>query len=736
MMDELSGACTPATEVLHFSVDAGLLFELGQRLVGRRSVAVAELIKNSYDADATRAIVSFENVTLPGGRIVITDDGLGMTRQQFEVGWMRIGTDDSRRRPLSALYARPRSGAKGVGRLACLRLARHVQVSTIAVDSLGHKQRLQANLCWDAFAPGDRVESVPIEVSVAPAERGATTGTTLILDQLWESWTQEDIASLRNDLLDLVSPMSPTKSKGQDVGEGDPGFSFAIEVPEYPQVSGDVGADFLKWAWGVLSGTLSDEGKASYNIRLRDDREFSFAPADVEFNRIHGVRFQVYYFVYSGATFGRSGFRLPDARRMGRERGGVRVYLDGFRVFAYGAPGDDWLNLDADRGRRLTTTPDELSHLVADAKRPMLLLPGNMQLFGAVDLSRRDNPEVEIGLSRERFVENEAYTQLRKYVRMGVDWLTVVFARIRAQDESLRPVVEHDDYSVPAGIERVREALSKVVPTIDPEVRKDIDEALTLVADRFRSHEEQRIGELSMLRVLASAGVVVAVLEHTLAGFVAEAEHIQNGMERIRQYVFPEAIVEYDEITQELQSWAAVLREQSSLVGELLARESRTRPRRVAVRPVVERVFQAFSVHGAQFGVDLQNSVSPDTRTPPMYLAEFMSIVVNLVTNAMKAVQTSPIRRVNVTAGREGNGVVLRVLDTGVGIPTELRDEVFEPFFTTSNPDPLLGVGTGLGLTIARDLTRQYGGSIGVVDCEAPWVTCLEVLLPEEGHAA
>jgi hypothetical protein len=51
------------SEPLHFEVDTGLLVQLGEQLVARRSVALAELIKNAYDADATVCTVLLENVT-------------------------------------------------------------------------------------------------------------------------------------------------------------------------------------------------------------------------------------------------------------------------------------------------------------------------------------------------------------------------------------------------------------------------------------------------------------------------------------------------------------------------------------------------------------------------------------------------------------------------------------------------------------------------------------------------
>ena len=75
---------------LNFTVDSRLLQELGERLVGKHFVALAELIKNSYDADAN--LVKLKFLDENGGMFVIEDDGEGMTFEEFKNFWMRIGS--------------------------------------------------------------------------------------------------------------------------------------------------------------------------------------------------------------------------------------------------------------------------------------------------------------------------------------------------------------------------------------------------------------------------------------------------------------------------------------------------------------------------------------------------------------------------------------------------------------------------------------------------------------------
>lgn len=113
----------PSEGEFRFDVDCGLLFQLGEELVSRRSLALAELIKNAYDADATHVIVTFRNVSSPGGEIMVLDNGTGIPFTRIIDTWMRIATTEKERHPASELYRRQRAGAKGIGRFAARNLS-------------------------------------------------------------------------------------------------------------------------------------------------------------------------------------------------------------------------------------------------------------------------------------------------------------------------------------------------------------------------------------------------------------------------------------------------------------------------------------------------------------------------------------------------------------------------------------------------------------------------------------
>lgn len=117
---------------LTFSVDSSLLFQLGEQLVAKPSIALAELVKNAYDADATEVTIEFEKVDRPGGTITVADNGYGMTFEDIQRGWMRIATAAKRNNTVSKVYCRSVTGAKGIGRFAARRLGNKLELQSTA----------------------------------------------------------------------------------------------------------------------------------------------------------------------------------------------------------------------------------------------------------------------------------------------------------------------------------------------------------------------------------------------------------------------------------------------------------------------------------------------------------------------------------------------------------------------------------------------------------------------------
>jgi len=716
---------------VRFSADTSLLRELGERLVSRPSIALAELVKNSYDADAIQVVLRFEGVTSPGGKIVVQDNGEGMTLEVFKRAWMKIATDEKIRNPRSKRFRRHRTGSKGVGRFACQVLAKKLALESVAYTN-GKCERIQAEFDWDKYTTGKDVTEVSVTCLREILSGPQSTGTTLILENTRVPWSEKELADLRRDIISLVTPFpwQPESNKLRGTRGRDPGFQVKFEVPEYPEFEGPASRHILDNSWCTLTGHVDDRGMATYELRETTSKRRHSFTTTTNFQKLGETTLTVYFFVYKPRYFLGVDIGLREMQRLGRTFGGVRVYLDDFRVFRYGEAGDDWLELEFDRSRRAATMPEEISSEAEGAgERPMLLLPGNNQLFGVVFLSRSSNPNIDLTITRDRLLDNEAFRQLKRFVRLGIDWMTVKYAaataevRLKARERPQDPV---------ALLDSVRQEIlehERVLGSATGQLLTSLELAKTAV----KSQREQMIGELAMLRVLASTGTMILIFQHELAILLSELRYEWTKLKRHSSLLTHPTREEFTESLDHLDDWISSVEQEGSLLGLLLGRPSRQQRKPWVLRQVLQQLFGAFQHYLEEDDIEPPLiEVSPSIRTPPVFLCEIAAVFLNLLTNSIKAVKSLPSRKIAVRALESEKELEILFLDTGPGVPPDRREEVFRPFQSTSEPDPIFGQGTGLGLKIVRDIIQDYGGKIAFVNPPSGWGACVRIVLPKE----
>jgi len=485
-----------------FDIDSRLLFELGENLVTNRAIALSELVKNSYDADATEAIVRMKNVRQPGGTIVVEDNGIGMSLSTFKKTWMRIATIDKEENPISKVYKRKKAGKKGIGRFACRRLSKRLILKSVSEEN-NKKEELSAIFNWAAFTPGSDVNEIPVEYSAREVNKNTPTGTVLILEDTNEGWTEWNIRELRNELSDLISPVTfkPEVKTKKITREYDPGFHIEFECPEFPAKEKTLDTEFFKNAWTKLIGHVNEKGEASYEIEVINkiiDKKGKVFKRQERFKHLKNTELEVYILSYRADLFKKSEWSLYKVRKIGGERGGIKVYADKFRVFGYGGKGDDWLRLDYDRGRSVVGVDEEVSGISED-KRPGLRLFRNHHLFGHVIFSKNENPAMEITANRERLIDSDSFEELRKFVRLGIDFATVLYAneihkerekikeRKKAEEEAMRKADEEAKKRIEEAIKKAEERAARA-----DEARKEAEERAARAEEERKEAEAER----------------------------------------------------------------------------------------------------------------------------------------------------------------------------------------------------------------------------------------------------
>jgi len=842
---------TEEKEEVYFNIDSRLLLQLGENLVTNRAVALAELVKNSYDADATNVQVSLKNIRTPDGTIIIKDNGLGMTLSTFKKTWMRIATIDKANNPISKIYKRKKAGEKGIGRFACRRLSRRLRIESVAFNEDGNKEKLTAIFNWTAFTPGSDVDKIPVKYSTTTVDDKTPSSTILILEDTKDSWTAWDVRRLRNELTDLISPTTfKSEHEIEEIpNEYDSGFYIEFDCPEFPTKEERLDETFLKNAWAKLSGKVDENGVATYEIKVLNkvinniNKSYERLEA---FQNFKNAELEINFFVYHRDFFKGSEWGANDAGKIGHQRGGIRVYADKFRVFGYGEKGDDWLKVDYDRGRSVSGLDNELSDFQENIdKRPGLRLFMNHALFGHVSFIKKSNPKLKITVNRERLANDEAFEDLRKFVRLGIDFATILYSgevtrkraieeqkknaieeerkkieevlkkkaedarikaieqarkadedRIRAEErtkqaelerkkaeENLRKVeeerrkaeierrkAEEEERRKADGLakKRLQEAfrieneniIAEEVARKKEEERRSKEEEIRLKADEERKKaEEIRLKEIeelreteeelrrlkdeelkrkeekyeiesSQLRVLASTGTLVLILNHELRALVEAMEEMNDSFSSIIQMMPKNDKLNYVEIQESFGNRIEMVKEFGSLVGLSVGVESREK-KRLVIYPIVKSIFRPFKWYLDKIGVECEITIPDNLRTWKMYQSELVSVIFNLMSNAIKAVKGTNDRRIEVTGYLDDNSIHILFLDSGRGLDESLWETVFEPFESFSEPDLKLGVGTGLGLKIVQDIIKSNDGNVQFIEPPEDWKTCVEIILPQ-----
>lgn len=697
-------------DAIRFSVDAAHIQRLGEQLVSKQETALSELIKNAYDADATRVTLEFSDHARVGGTLRIADNGTGMTDAVIRSSWMRISTNTKEEEPSSPVFKRVRAGRKGIGRFSVHRLGRRLNfISKPAGKTVGFRVVFD----WDeAFRPGVSLADVFSRMErfdKAPDDQG----TTLEIIDLRDAWSSGAIERVWKAVVLLQAPFPLSEGPpGGPEATDDPGFQvFINEISRDKQTElFSIEKSFLDKALAQIEADIGEDGRAWVRLRSAkldiDETEHS----STKFLLTGPVKLESRYFIFESSLLG--GMTQAAVAAMGREFGGIRIYRNGFRVQPYGEPSDDWLTLAFDTGRRNLIVP-----------------ANNLNFFGHLALSSTENPLFEETSSREGLIENDAFLELKAFSRWALEWaaLRVAAVRQRKQRASER------------GFTSVRLKPSALMQEMlnrrggkdaddGPTPAPDEDEDFKRLAQVVRDYEDDVEAKIAasieyeeMLRILASLGLSISVFGHEIKGaeraLVADLIVLDDLISDLPDTAASAALKLQHE---ELDRSAGRLFDIGGYIGTLMSRTESREMRDLSVKGAISRFTKQFSGYMTKQRVSFEVDVDPpELRTAPMHAAEFDAVLLNFLTNSIKSMKRAKVehRQVRIEARRDGRLVAIAFEDNGVGVPPELTDRIFDPFFTTTmgaEDDGVSGPGTGLGLKIVSDIAQSYGGEASV----------------------
>ncbi|MGH7603090.1 MAG: sensor histidine kinase [Gemmatimonadaceae bacterium] len=630
-----------------------------------------ELVKNAWDADATRVVINVDQRS-NRGNIAVLDNGHGMTQIEFVDRWLIIGASYKRERVTSE-SGRPLIGEKGLGRLSSFALGRALTLTSGRTGS----PAFIASVDWEALAAAKSLEDYTVGISSARR----THGTRIELTKLRTEWKAihteflithaEFLSSVPGQRLSVALRVNGKRHFVQDPLST---VSRLAEASLDVQVS-QVGVPKITAC--KVNGT--DEGKIVFRDMSKEEID----------TRMAGIRVSLKFFRRGEATRRLSNVLERNEIREVLERyQGVRIYRDGINVPPYGLNRDDWAGLEKQR----TSTGGPT------------LVPGNSQLVGEVHLSRKGQPHFVITAGRSGFTDQAAVASMANYVRWAVRQLGTarraeqlgiknpgesIPARV-AEREAKRDTPEQ---AARAALERVSRARS--VRT-DPELRESVLHASTAVQTALDRAEES----LRLYAQLASTGIAATSFAHELRTEFDVVSDAIDEMTHSRGRPEKELLNLLNSSWRRISAFAALFK----VVPVKLRRQRKT-----LSSPEIRSSIK--TIVGLAPPDKVQIEISVPQLTLSIVPADLDSLIVNLVSNAVKAIAESTNRergRIRVALEAQALDLHIKVADNGCGISPKVAAVMFEPL------EGRFSEGTGMGLPIAKFIAERYAGNIFV----------------------
>jgi signal transduction histidine kinase len=691
---------------LHFSVDSALLREIGERLVGKPFIALAELVKNSYDADARKAIITIDPIK---DKIIVRDNGHGMTLDEFKVFWMRIGSTHKVSQRVSRNFHRLMTGSKGIGRLAVQYLAEEMILFTTSESNLN--ERLKAKIRWEKAIKAGELVNATVDYQILTNE-DFKQGTTIILKGLKQAWGDEKpIQGLANEIWWLQPPFENINV--------DPKKRFLIK---FKSESGDLQKAFNRrikvamnlWNARIIGKNVRGHVSLSLEFKGKEPMKHEY---DVPNCSLIGGSWEVRVYLWEGHQLYK--IKVGEARDYFNDWGGVHLYDKGFRLPYYGDPNNDWLKIEQDHSHRLT-----LSKIVPpewNIPNGMQMLPTMSRLFGVVNVETLREPDLEIALTRDRLQESKALNDLREMVRFGLDWYAI--------EEKKRSIQDKPQTSLLSRTKSVEDVLTEYKPKIQREVYRDLKAKIEKANEDNKSEAERITEQVGLVGSLATAGIASVSYQHELKRQFRIVEEILKSIDNIETK--DEAVKkQLIKIREDLQSWLQSAKATNSLFSYFSDTANVQTKKRFLARKTLEEISEQLKPLARGVPV-IVGEVAEDLLLPEASLVEWSAVFQNVIVNAFNATLDSEKKLIKVISRTTGADREILVEDTGCGVDLKKADQLFKPFMRKMVISPerqALGYGgMGLGLTIVKLVANNIGCEVSFVEPDEGFSTAFSL---------
>ena len=726
------------SEKLKIRPYARLLTMLGDQLIKNELIALIELIKNSYDADASWVRVSFidfaDDYSLtPSSKIVIEDDGCGMNADILRKHWLNPATPEKLRRKKAkpkTQKGRVLQGEKGIGRFAVFKLGKRITITTRRQlqDKDGvfiEKGESVENILTYDFSKYDNdfllengeekdlfLEQLTVDLTQQVPETlvekdivlGITRrvrnpyGTVIEITDLKTRWTSERVNRIQRD----IGKMQPIFAT-EDMADFSVWFYKDSELLESRDSYKEQINNCLenKSVLKVTDGSY-DCASNTITFKLNDQPiKLDFQDQDIrgltQFKRFRELeeknesiecgsfKFEFYVFDFNVDSENISKYYLSKEEKGIIKEHRIYLYRDNVRVMPYGDPEDDWLGIDMARG---TIRADEYL--------------SNDQVVGCVYISQKENPNLKDKTNREGLIEEGR--ALEDFI--GVLQLILRYLRKKPFAQYLVDKQRKKEIDL---FKRGRP--SELIEGAKKQFGNDEKTMAFLSAFEKSYSKERHIFEdrINKTENLAAVGLSIETASHDVMLLLSKAVEQQDAL-------IKELMTGYDIDQDELVSRLTLIRGTISMVQtqmkdvQLLFPSTKSRTKVINVRLIIEKVHNLYKRALKESDITVEYDASVQPVIAKTTDAVLLQVFINLFDNALYWLKTiEGDRTILITLDGNQNRIIFS--DNGPGVKDDDIDYIFEAFYSGKGEE-----GRGLGLYIARQLLDRYDYSIELAE--------------------
>lgn len=690
---------------------------IGKELIQDLHTALIELVKNAYDADATKVSLEFSLIESDNIQVLkISDNGHGMTTDVVLNNWLVPSTDDKLKRKCSPSGKRIMQGRKGIGRYAASILGEDLLLETI--DKKGLKTKIY--LEWNDFEKAEYLDQVEIVVDLSTSS--LPSGTTLtIKSKLTEfKWNQKQFNELKFQLKKLISPPElPSNNPSND--------TFEIELVTYNFLEKDINEiiepfPLLELSDYRIKGKVTSLGNVELSYTFQkykgqeetipiifsldrqtlcgdlyfDIRVFDRSAEDIDNLISKGLKDEQGYYVGKN-----------QAKSLLNANNGIGVYRNGFRIRPLGDPGFDWLELDKRR-----------------VQNPTLRI-GSDQVIGFVLISSEETSNLIEKTARDGLKNNHAYEDLIKITQLVIAKLEEKRSLFRQSLSNKKRIstekLAQDTFSFENLKNEIKQYLisKNTAPEIIAEIVLSIDKDAEKKQEKLEFIKQQ----IAIFQAQATLGKLVQYVIHEGRHYIS---YIRNSIDSLGYYIDKFLNSSTSELTDQIKNTSKEIDKNALDLAKLfkkldpLAVGKREKPIEInletEIKNAYENAYSSIVVEESYKKKDILLSITDfDDISIKGYKQDVISLFVNLFSNSLYWMikNNSDKKHIIINCITEKKQIqFIDYKDSGPGINPELIESeiIFEPGFTTKID------GIGIGLTIAGETANRLGFDLLVLE--------------------